>query len=126
VQHRLNRKFPAEMDFAHDWSPAAAAEAGYRAGTTAHNGRKMTLHHHDSVLIAARRHAETLEFQSAYRQHRPMVERSIAWIVRGNRKLRYRGTAKNDSWLHHRVAAINLRRLIVLGLTHTGTTWAVA
>jgi hypothetical protein len=24
------------------------------------------------------------------------------------------------------VAAINLRRLIVLGLTHTGTTWAVA
>jgi hypothetical protein len=55
-----------------------------------------------------------------------MVERSIAWIVRGNGKLRYRGTAKNDWWLHHRVAAINLRRLIVLGLTHTGTTWAVA
>ena len=55
-----------------------------------------------------------------------MVERSIAWIVRGNRRLRYRGTVKNNSWLHHRVAAINLRRLIVLGLTHTGTNWAIA
>ena len=43
-----------------------------------------------------------------------MVERSIVWIVRGNRKLRYRGTTKNDSWLHHRVAAVNLRRLITL------------
>jgi hypothetical protein len=40
-----------------------------------------------------------------------MVERSIAWIVRDNRKLRYRGTVKNDWWLRHRVAAINLKRL---------------
>jgi hypothetical protein len=45
-----------------------------------------------------------------------MVERSIAWIVRDNRKLRYRGTVKNDWWLRHRVAAINLKRLIALGL----------
>ena len=64
--------------------------------------------------------------QTVYRQHRPMVERSIAWIVRGNRKLRYRGITKNDWWLHHRVAAINLRRLITLGLHHTGTNWAIA
>jgi hypothetical protein len=94
--------------------------------TTAKKGRHLTLHEHDSVLYEARRQAETPEFQTVYRQHRPMVERSIAWLVRGNRKLRYRGTAKNDSWLHHRVAAINLRRLITLGLHHTGTTWAIA
>jgi hypothetical protein len=94
--------------------------------TTAKNGRHLTLHEHDSVLFAARRQAETPEFQTVYRQHRPMVERSIAWIVRGNRKLRYRGTTKNDWWLHHRVAAINLRRLIALGLHHTGTNWAIA
>ena len=50
-----------------------------------------------------------------------MVERTIAWLSRGNRKLRYRGVAKNDHWLHHRTAALNLRRLITLGLTHTGT-----
>ena len=36
-----------------------------------------------------------------YRQHRPMVERSIAWLVAGgNRKVRYRGIAKNNAWLH--------------------------
>jgi hypothetical protein len=94
--------------------------------TTSKRGRKLTLHEHDSVLFAARRQAEKPEFQTVYRQHRPMVERSIAWIVRGNRKLRYRGTAKNDSWLHHRVAALNLRRLITLGLDHTGTNWVIA
>ena len=55
-----------------------------------------------------------------------MVERSIAWLTRGNRKLRYRGVTKNDHWLHHRAAALNLRRLITLGLTCTGTTWAIA
>jgi hypothetical protein len=94
--------------------------------TTAKAGRKLTLHQHDAILYAARRQAQTPQFQEVYRQHRPMVERSIAWIVRGNRKLRYRGTAKNDSWLHHRVAAINLRRLITLGLDHTGTNWVIA
>jgi IS5 family transposase len=93
--------------------------------TTAKNGRKLTLHEHDSVLFAARRQARTPKFQTVYRQHRPMVERSIAWLVRGNRKLRYRGTTKNDWWLHHRAAAVNLRRLLALGLTHTGTTWAI-
>ena len=94
--------------------------------TTSKRGRKLTLHEQDAVLFAARRHAQTPEFQTVYRQHRPMVERSIAWIVRGNRKLRYRGITKNDWWLHHRVAAVNLRRLITLGLDHTGTNWAIA
>ena len=46
-----------------------------------------------------------------------MVERSIAWLTRGNRRLRYRGVAKNNAWLHHRLAALNLRRLITFGLT---------
>ena len=55
-----------------------------------------------------------------------MVERSIAWLVRGNRKLRYRGTTKNDHWLHHRAAAINLRRLITLGLDHDTAGWALS
>jgi hypothetical protein len=94
--------------------------------TTSRRGRKLTLHGQDSVLFAARRQAETPEFQTVYRQHRPMVERSIAWIVRGNRKLRYRGTTKNDWWLHHRVAAVNLRRLITLGLDHTGANWVIS
>jgi hypothetical protein len=42
-----------------------------------------------------------------------MVERSIAWLVAGrNRRLRFRGPAANDQWLHHRVAGLNLRRLL--------------
>jgi IS5 family transposase len=52
-----------------------------------------------------------------------MVERSIAWISRGHRRVPYRGIVKNDAWLHLRVAAINLRRLLTLGLIHTGDTW---
>jgi hypothetical protein len=55
-----------------------------------------------------------------------MVERAIAWLVRGNRKVRYRGVAKNDHWLHHRAAAINLRRLITMGLVHNGAAWALS
>jgi hypothetical protein len=48
-----------------------------------------------------------------------MVERSIAWLTRGQRQVPYRGVIKNDAWLHLRVAAINLRRLLTLGLTGT-------
>jgi hypothetical protein len=55
-----------------------------------------------------------------------MVERTIAWLTRGNRKLRYRRAAKNNHWLHHRAAAINLGRLIKLGSAHDGTARALA
>lgn len=56
-----------------------------------------------------------------------MVERSIAWLVAGgNRKVRYRGVDKNHAWLQIRTAALNLRRLLNLGLTRTERTWAVA
>jgi IS5 family transposase len=94
--------------------------------TTSVSGRKMDLHPNETLLRAARRQAETPEFQKVYRQHRPMVERSIAWLTRGNRRVRYRGVSKNDHWLHHRVAALNLRRLIVLGLARTNGNWALA
>jgi IS5 family transposase len=55
-----------------------------------------------------------------------MVERSIAWLTRGNRKVRYRGVSKNNAWLHHRIAALNLRRLLVLGLAHCDSVWVLA
>jgi hypothetical protein len=48
-----------------------------------------------------------------------VVERSIAWLIgpKGRcRQLRYRGIRSNDQWLHLRMAALNLRRLINLGL----------
>lgn len=95
--------------------------------TTARDGRCLTVSEHDELLRTARRHAETDAFAQPYRQHRPMVERSIAWLVRGgNRKVRYRGIAKNDLWLHHRLAGLNLRRLLNLGLQHQHGSWALA
>lgn len=94
--------------------------------TTAKRGRKLTIHEHERLLRAARRQAETAEFQNTYRQHRPMVERSIAWLVRGNRRVPYRGIAKNDHWLHHRAAALNLRRLLALGLHTNHNGWVLA
>lgn len=94
--------------------------------TTSATGRSLTLHKHETLLRAARRQAETPQFQHVYRQHRPMVERSIAWLTRGNRKVRYRGVAKNDHWLHHRTAALNLRRLANLGLTSNHNGWVLA
>ena len=89
-------------------------------------GRSLTVNEHEDLLRAARRQAQTPEFQQVYRQHRPMVERSIAWLVRGNRKLRYRGVVKNDHWWHHRAAAINLQRMLTLGLARVHGSWALA
>ena len=79
--------------------------------------RQVNVHEHHDLLAAARAHALTPAFTEPYRQHRPMVERSIAWLVRrGGRKVRYRGIARNRIGLAHRCAAINLRRLLNLGL----------
>ncbi|MCH7670121.1 MAG: transposase [Acidobacteria bacterium] len=55
-----------------------------------------------------------------------MVERSISWIVaNGHRRVRYRGVEANRAQLALRIAAINLRRLVNLGLNHNGHVWAV-
>ena len=57
-----------------------------------------------------------------------MVERSIAWLIGPEgrcRQLRYRGVAANDLWLHHRIAALNLRRLLNLGLHRQHGTWTL-
>jgi len=95
--------------------------------TTAKAGRTLHLHKHQALLREHRHRAKDPAWQTDYRQHRPMVERSIAWLVAGgNRKVRYRGVTKNNDWLHNRSAALNLRRLLNLGLTRTDGAWAVA
>jgi hypothetical protein len=95
--------------------------------TTSATGRTLRLHPHAAVARAHRARATDPQFQAVYRQHRPMVERSISWLVAGrNRRLRFRGTRRNDLWLHHRVAALNLRRLLALGLLRSGGSWTVA
>ncbi|HEX5096149.1 MAG TPA: IS1182 family transposase [Acidimicrobiia bacterium] len=94
--------------------------------TRAVNGKKLKIHEHHELLAAARRHAQTDEFIENYRQHRPMVERTIAWLVRRHRKVRFRGIARNRIGFAHRCAAVNLRRLLNLGLDHDGERWIIA
>jgi hypothetical protein len=94
--------------------------------TSSAHGRKLALHPHDALQRAHRARAKDSEFQAVYRRHRPMVERSISWLVAGrNRRLRFIGARRNDLWLHHRAAALNLRRLLALGLTRSDRTWAL-
>jgi IS5 family transposase len=89
-------------------------------------GRTIVLHENHALLAAARQFARTEEFDAVYRQQRPMIERTIAWLVRGpNRRLRYLGAERNRLWLAHRAAAINLRRLVNLGIVHDGRSWAM-
>ena len=95
--------------------------------TTSATGRTMRVHRHEKLQRRHRRRATEPEFQQIYRAKRPMVERSIAWLVKGNRRVRYRGVIKNNAWLHHRVAGLNLRRLLAMGLDfHHHGAWQIA
>lgn len=96
--------------------------------TTSKTGRVLRVHPQYALLAAARRAAADPAWQAEYRRWRPPVERAIAWLVSGgNRRVPYRGITKNNTWLHHRAAALNLRRLVNLGLTRTSDgTWALA
>ena len=98
------------------------------SGTTSKTGRALNVHPQHPLLAAARRASTDPAWQAEYSRWRPPVERAIAWpVARGNRRVPYRGIAKNNTWLHHRAAALNLRRLVNLGLTRTGDgTWALA
>jgi hypothetical protein len=67
------------------------------------------------------------QLQQAYRRWPPMVERSIAWLVAdGCRRVPYRGIGRNDLWWSVRVAAVNLRLLLVLGLACQDGAWMLA
>ena len=95
--------------------------------TSARGGRTIRVHPHEDELRAARRRATTRSFQHSYRRWRPMVERSLAWLVAdGCRRVPYRGIERNQAWWSVRVAAVNLRRLLVLGLARQDGAWVLA
>ncbi|MGY6500507.1 MAG: transposase [Acidimicrobiales bacterium] len=114
-------------------TPSASARFGTHCAacpvrtlcTTATRGRVIKLHPHHQLLAAARAQADTDDFDTVYRQHRPTIERTIAWLVKNNhRRLRYRGIERNQLGWSLRCAAVNLKRLLALGLTHHGT-WTI-
>ena len=89
--------------------------------TGSKDGRTLHLHPHDNELVESRRAWREGDFAEDYRRWRPMVERSIAWLVADNhRRVRFRGVERNQLGLSLRIAAINLRRLVNLGLDHDG------
>ena len=97
-----------------------------RLRCTKAKARSFTVGVNDATLVTARAEWGDPERTAAYRQHRPMAERSIAWLVaKNNRRLRYRGIEPNDAWLKLCVATLNLRRLLALGLVLDGS-WRIS
>lgn len=96
--------------------------------TSAVDGKTFLVIQHDQHRASNRARWRTdTDLADDYRQHRPMVERTIAWLVtNGHRRCRYRGVARNRIGFSTRAAVINLKRLINLGLDHNGTTWNLA
>jgi len=98
-----------------------------RERTKAKAARVLTIRpHHDRQAAARKQAATDPDWQAAYRRWRPPVERAVAWpVAAGNRRLRYRGTIANNTWIHTRAAALNLRTLLGLGLTRTNGHWSL-
>jgi Transposase DDE domain/Transposase domain (DUF772) len=110
---------------------AACRGCPLRARCTANKtGRALILHEHDALLRAARRDwAARPALREDYKKYRPNVERVISQVAsRGGRrlKLRYFGTARNNTWLKHRTAALNLRNLISRGLAFDNGEWVLS
>lgn len=94
--------------------------------TTGKKGMALSIGMHEAELVEARRGWRDGDFAEDYRRWRPMVERSIAWLVFGrNRRVRFRGVERNHQALSVRVAALNLRRLVRLGLDYDDR-WVLA
>ena len=95
--------------------------------TANRDGKVFSVSEHDQLLADARARWRAGTGVADYRQWRPMVERSIAWLVaNGHRRVRFRGVERNRLALSIRAAVINLRRLLNLGLTRDVNGWALA
>jgi IS5 family transposase len=95
--------------------------------TTSAKGRSITIHPKEAILQRAKKAQADPEWRHAYRSTRPKVERKIAHFVRvawGGRKARTRGRQRVTTDVETRAAAVNLARLVTLGVTFNGSQWA--
>ena len=63
-----------------------------------------------------------------YRATRPKVERKLGHLMRrkhGGRRARVKGTERVDADFRFLAGAVNLARMAVLGVRHTGCGWTV-
>ncbi|MXW94951.1 MAG: IS1182 family transposase [Acidimicrobiaceae bacterium] len=94
--------------------------------TTSPRGRSVTVDAHEPHRQANKARWRRPATKAAYRRHRPMAERPIAWLTRAKaRRVPYRGVAANNLRLTHRAAAVNLVRLANLGAAHNGDRFAL-
>ncbi|WP_448072486.1 transposase [Georgenia yuyongxinii] len=97
--------------------------------TTATAGRTITISRYEAELTRARATQADPAWRAQYRATRPKVERKIGHLMRtkhGGRRARVRGRDKVAADFSLLAAAVNLARLSVLGLTRTGSGWAIA
>ena len=92
-------------------------------------GRTITISAYERQLAGARAAQADPAWEADYRATRPKVERKLGHLMRrrhGGRRARVRGTAKIAADFALLAAAVNLARLGMLGLRHTGPGWAAA
>ena len=96
--------------------------------TTSPHGRTVKVHRQHDTLIRHRRRQRDPAWRKRYRSTRPKVERKIAHLMRrrhGGRRARVRGSERTGHDFALLAAAVNLRRLALLGVRHTAAGWAV-
>ena len=96
--------------------------------TTSADGRTIKVGPHEAQLARGRSAQRDPAWLADYRATRPKVERKIAHLMRrrhGGRRARVRGRAGVAADFALLAAAVNLARLAVLGLVHSGNSWAI-
>jgi len=97
------------------------------ACTSSKNGRTINVHPKHETLHRARQQQADSEWKDKYRQTRPKVERKLAHMMRrrhGGRRARVRGRSRVGHDFSLLAAAVNLRRLAVLGVSFVSGAWS--
>lgn len=96
------------------------------ACTSSKNGRTINVHPKHETLHRIRQQQAEPRWKNKYRQTRPKVERKLAHMMRrrhGGRRARVRGRSRLGHDFSLLAAAINLQRLVALGVAYFGRGW---
>ena len=95
--------------------------------TESKEGRTIRVHPAEPRLKLERERQKTPRWKAKYRSTRPKVERKLAHMMsrrHGGRRARMRGRDRVRQDFALLGAAINIKRLAVLGIRHTDTGWS--
>ncbi|MHB1511054.1 MAG: transposase [Acidimicrobiales bacterium] len=98
-----------------------------RARCTKAAARSFSVTEHDAELVEARRAWRDDKLRASYRTHRPMVERSISWLVaKGNRRLRYPASSATGPGHIDASQRLTFASWSCSGLTRRDDNWVLA